>query len=170
MNWTAIGATGEFIGGIVVILSLLYFGAQLRQSNRHAGASAHIAWMDGWNRVLNDLVSDEHVQSAIREGFRNFETLSKSRQAVFHMRVGAIVNHWVLAGELHDKGLVPSLLYEDCTDFVVSMLSSPGGLQYWERDSEVTPKGEELLEMVKSGTRNVPPIGELLPWWSPDDV
>lgn len=169
MKWEIIGALGEFIGGVVVILSLVYFGAQLRQSNRHAGASAQIAWMDAWNRVLNDLVSDEYTQSAIREGLNDFEHLPKPKQALFHMRIGAIVNHWVLAGELQEKGLIRAGLFEDCTDFVVSLLSSPGGLQYWERDAEMTPRGNELLELIKSGQRDVLPIGEILPWWSSDD-
>ncbi len=82
------------------------------------------------------------------------------------MRIGAIVNHWLVVGELRDKRLITDNLYEECTDFVVSILSSRGGLEYWEKDSQLTPKGKELLNMIKSGERNVLPIGELLPWWS----
>ena len=85
MNWDAIGAIGEFVGGVIVLFSLVYFGLQLRQSNRHAAANAHIAWIEGWNRRLNDLVSDEHVQEAIREGLNDFNNLDKSKQAIFHM-------------------------------------------------------------------------------------
>ena len=170
MNWDAVGAIGEIVGGIVVVISLVYLGAQLRQSNRHAAASALTAFLGEWNHLLNQLVSEESVQATIREGFQDFQRLTKSQKAVFHMRIGALVNHWLLAGELREKNLVSNDLYEECTDFIVSVLSSPGGLQYWEFDSETTPKGKELLTIIKSGERGVAPIGELLPWWSSDDA
>ncbi len=166
MNWEAVGAIGEFVGGIVVVATLIYFGRQLRQSNRHAEATAYVEWSTSWNALLNELVSEEKVQNAIRAGFKNFKSLNKNDQAIFHMRMGAIVNHWLVAGELHEKGLIPDELYEGCFDFVVALLSTPGGLQYWEIDAALTPKGTELLETIKSGRRNVKPITEVLPWWS----
>ena len=39
MNWEAIGAIGDFMGGGVVIVSVAYLAVQIRQSNRHAEAS-----------------------------------------------------------------------------------------------------------------------------------
>ena len=81
MNWNAIIAITEVIGVIVVILSLFYFGIQLRQSNRHAEASSLTAWMDAWNRLLNDLVEDESAQNTIRQGLQSFHGLTKQQQA-----------------------------------------------------------------------------------------
>jgi len=36
MNWDAIGSIAEYIGAIGVILSLVYVGRELRQSNKMA--------------------------------------------------------------------------------------------------------------------------------------
>lgn len=40
MSWDAIGALGEVIGALAVVVSLIYVGAQLRQSNALSKASA----------------------------------------------------------------------------------------------------------------------------------
>ena len=144
----------------------MYLAIQLRQANRHAQASAYVTWTDVWNNLLNNLVSDDQVQEAIRAGFADFHGLPKNHQALFHMRIGAIVNHWLVADELCEKGLLPPDLYEDCTSFIISLLSTRGGLQYWELDAGLTPKGQELLTLIKSGERAIVPIDELLPWWS----
>ncbi len=34
MNWEAIGAIGEFVGGLAVVLTLIYIAFQVRQSSR----------------------------------------------------------------------------------------------------------------------------------------
>jgi len=34
MNWEAIGAIGDFVSGLAVLVALLYLAAQLRQSQR----------------------------------------------------------------------------------------------------------------------------------------
>ena len=38
MNWEAIGALGELIGVIVIIVSILYLARQIHESNKHASA------------------------------------------------------------------------------------------------------------------------------------
>ena len=51
MDWVALGAIGEFVGGVVVIATIVYLALQLRNSNRQAQASAELQW----TRDLNEL-------------------------------------------------------------------------------------------------------------------
>ena len=39
MNWDAIGAIGEVIGAIAVLVTLFYFAIQIRQNNRNVEES-----------------------------------------------------------------------------------------------------------------------------------
>ena len=103
-------------------------------------------------------------------GFRDFNNLEKRNQAIVHMRVEVLVNHWVLARQLRDKRLIQQSLYGDATNFLVSVLSTTGGTQYWERDAEATPHGKELLDLVRRGEGRLPPVTHLLPWWGADDA
>lgn len=166
MNWEATNAVSGLIATLGVIASLVYLAIQLRQSNRHAEGTAEVAWLQGLNSIWDSWVDSESTIDTLREGFGGFERLSKNKQAVFHIRVGALVNHWLLAKHLHKKALLSSDITEQITDVVFSVLSTKGGLEYWERDAHATPGGLELLELVKSGDRDVPTWDQILPWWA----
>ena len=168
MNWEAVSAIAEVTGLITVVASLIYIGAQSRQANIHATANAEVAWLDALNQIINGWVSDERTTSAIRNGFGSFNTLSKSDQAIFQARIGSIVNHWILAKQLSQKGLISSDIVEEVNKVVIAMLSTPGGLEYWEHDSKATPGGIELLTIIKEQAGRAPNWIELMPWWAPD--
>ena len=168
MNWEAVSAIAEVTGLITVVASLIYIGAQSRQANIHATANAEVAWLDALNQTINSWVSDERTTSAIRNGFGSFNTLSKSDKAIFQARIGSIVNHWILAKQLSQKGLISSDIVEEVNKIVIAMLSTPGGLEYWEHDSKATPGGIELLTMIKEQAGRAPNWIELMPWWAPD--
>ena len=168
MNWEAVSAIAEVTGLITVVASLIYIGAQSRQANIHATANAEVAWLDALNQIINGWVSDERTTSAIRNGFGSFKTLSKSDQAIFQARIGSIVNHWILAKQLSQKGLISSDIVEEVNKVVIAMLSTPGGLEYWEHDSKATPGGIELLTIIKEQAGRAPNWIELMPWWGPD--
>jgi len=168
MNWEAVSAIAEVTGLITVVASLIYIGAQSRQANIHATANAEVAWSDALNQIINGWVGDERTTSAIRNGFGSFNTLSKSDQAIFQARIGSIVNHWILAKQLSQKGLISSDIVEEVNKVVIAMLSTPGGLEYWEHDSKATPGGIELLTIIKEQAGRAPNWIELMPWWAPD--
>jgi hypothetical protein len=153
----------------VVIASLVYLAIQIKQSNRHAEGAAETAWLQGLNSIWDSWADSDSTMNALRRGFGGFGRLTKNEQAIFHMRVGALVNHWLLAKQLHRKALLSSEILEQMTDVVVSVLATKGGLEYWEHDAHATPGGLELLNLVKSGDRNVPSWDQLLPWWAEDD-
>ena len=169
MNWEAVIAVVEVVGLIAIVASLLYVGVQTKQANDHATAASSIAWMDGWNQALSDFATDEATSAALRKGFRSFESLSKHEQAVFHVRLGTLINQWLLAQQLAESGLIPDEIPIEASKFVVAILSTPGGLEYWEYDSKATPRGDELLEKAKSSVGEQPNILEILPWLAADD-
>jgi hypothetical protein len=45
MEWTALGAIGELVGGVVVVITLIYLAAQIRQNTKatRAHATAYVA-------------------------------------------------------------------------------------------------------------------------------
>ena len=168
MNWEAITALTEIAGLIAVVASLIYIGTQTKQSNDHATAISETAWMDALNRIWDSWAADERTITVLRHGFGNFNGLGKTDQATFHMKISQLVNHWLLARQLEAKGLLDPKLREEIHKVVVSVLSTPGGLEYWEHDAKATPDGLELLDMVRERKGQEPSWIELMPWWRPD--
>ena len=56
-------------------------------------------------------------------------------------------------------------VFDEVEKITISVLSTNGGLEYWEHDSKVTPGGAELLELAREAKGKVPNFGELIPWW-----
>lgn len=165
MNWDAVAAVGEWLGALLVLLSIGYLALQVRQTNKHAAASADVAWIEGWNRLFEGWVADARTMEALRSGFSNFNGLHQDAQAIFQMKIGGMANHWILARQLSEKGLITQEIADTATEVLVSILSTPGGLQYWERDAEATPFGTELLAKAKAKEGHLPPFHDLFPWW-----
>ena len=169
MNWEAIATTTEVLGLFAVVSSLVYIGRQSKQANDHAIASSEINWMDGWTQMLNSWVSDERTTTILQKGFHSFSRLSKSEQAVFHMRVGSMVNQWLLAQKLFQKGLVSKDIADEVTKLVIATLSTQGGFEYFEHDWKLFPGGAELLSKVKASKGEQPTLTDILPWWLRED-
>lgn len=168
MNWEAVTAITEVAGLIAVVASLLYIGAQTKQANDHATAASETAWLDALNRIWHSWVSDDRTISVLRNGFGSFDNLTKSEQAIFQMKVGPLVNHWLLAQHLVQKGLLDKKISDEIHEIVVAVLTTPGGLKYWEIDSQATPDGTELLAIVRSRLGKQPSFTDVMPWWGPD--
>ena len=165
MSWEAIGAIGDLIGGLVVIVSVAYLAVQIRQSNRHAEASTELSWIQGLNEIW-DRWTVESTMVAIRKGLRDFDALSKNEKAIFHMQVGALVNHCMAADQLWKRRLIAQETREAAVDLLARILCTRGGRMYWERDMRASPEAPALLIEIEA--RSPKPWDELFPWWRDD--
>ena len=168
MNWTAIGAVGELVGGFVVIVTVFYLALQLRGSIRQAEAATELSWVQGLNEIW-DRWSRPDTLKAIRAGMQDFEKLDKNQKAIFQLQVGSLINHLETARRLADRKLLPDSYSDVTEDILQSILSTRGGLQYWEFDSKFTPDGDERMRKAKSSDRSIPSWQTAFPWWQDDD-
>jgi hypothetical protein len=166
MNWEAIGAMGDFMGAIVVIVSVVYLAAQIRQSNRHAEGSTELSWVHGLNEIW-DRWTVESTMTAIRKGLKDFDALSKNEQAVFHMQVGALVNHCMAAEQLWQRRLIAFETREAAVDVLARILRTPGGRRYWELDMQASPEAPALIKEIEK--RSPATWDQLFPWWHDED-
>ena len=166
MNWEALGAIGELLGGLVVIVSVVYLARQIRQSNRHAEASTELSWMHGLNEIW-DRWSDETTTETIRKGLADFDALSRNEQVRFQMQVGALVNHCLAAEQLWQRQLIASETRDAAVDTLARILRTPGGRRYWEFDAQASPEMPALMREIE--TRSPKTWSELFPWWREGD-
>lgn len=52
MNWEAIGAVGEVLGALAVVLTLVYLAIQIRQNTSSTRASTYSDTTDGWHNYM----------------------------------------------------------------------------------------------------------------------
>ena len=82
MNWEALGAIGELIGALGVIISLVYLGTQIRFSGRQMGEHSRalrIAAIDqvaaSFSRFREPLIRDPVIAELWLKGTENYASL-----------------------------------------------------------------------------------------------
>ena len=101
MNWQAVGAVGELIGGIAVVLSLIYIAMQMRQNTRQIGENTLALQLASRDRAQQSfsrwrqLVSDSSMSDLYLRGCRDYEGLAKPER----FRFGLVLQELFLAFE-----------------------------------------------------------------------
>ena len=66
MNWEALGAVGDFVGGVVVLITLIYLSAQIRQNTRGTRAQATAAVASEMQR---NLLAEDPIKKLVRSSY-----------------------------------------------------------------------------------------------------
>ena len=156
MNWQAIGAIGELIGGLAVVLSLVYVGFQIRQNSRqidqnsrHLEASMYHASGEGFNRWWTLLVQEEAVADLWNRGISG-KALSPTDKLRFNSM--AMMLFTTLENNFHQLqiGSHSRNTLELSKDRWEQLLASPGGSAWWRRAAHrsFTPEFVEAVEAL----------------------
>ncbi len=98
MNWDAVGALGQVVGALAVVITLVYLASQVRENARgvRRGATAEaIAAYRQWNQQI---IADPLMNHILIKGLRGIETLSEDELT----RVwGMAINLFKTAENLH---------------------------------------------------------------------
>ena len=156
MNWQAIGAIGELVGGLAVVLSLVYVGFQVRQNSRQIDqnsrqleASMYHASGEGFNRWWTLIVRDEAVAILWKRGLAG-EALSPTDSLRFNSM--AMMLFTTLENNFHQLQLGSHRrnTLEISKSSWGRLLTSPGGSAWWEREARrsFTPEFIEAIESL----------------------
>ena len=69
MNWEAIGAIGEIVGAVAVVLTVGYLAVQIRQNTRSVRAATHHSSMRGASEIQNMFAQSEDLAHPPRAVF-----------------------------------------------------------------------------------------------------
>ena len=76
MNWEAIGAVGEIMGAITVLLTLFYLAIQIRQSNKATQAEIESQAGHWWSQHNQDMIHTPAMIEVIETGLNDIKRLS----------------------------------------------------------------------------------------------
>ncbi len=133
MNWDAIGAVGEILRAIGVIITLAYLASQIRQNTR-ASKSAALHSLSEAGAVMNGMiVQDEEVARIFRAGLSDdYEQLTP----VERTRFTVLIAQWCLAYETvylqHGLGTVTDELFNSRMQNLRMWLNTTGGRRAWK--------------------------------------
>jgi hypothetical protein len=148
MDMNTAANIAEIGGGIAILVSLVYVGYQIRQSNRIASATALQTVLDGFTeRVVNPYIADAEMVEIAHRGNMSWESLSAVEKTQFaNMQIRDVL-HVQNVMQLHDKGLLDSVDFDAWKAYGAASLVTPGGKEVWKYNREsITPTVVTVLE------------------------
>ena len=87
MNWDAIGAIGEIIGSMAVILTIVYLSMQIRQTTKSARSASGNQTRQAAVDVLSVITGNIETARTYTNGLKNREELEVSERLQFDLIV-----------------------------------------------------------------------------------
>ena len=167
MNWDALGAIAELIGGVAVLATLIYLSVQVRQSNRQEAAQSVQIAFETFMGGYAALTEDEAKARTYIAGVNNYDGLEPVQQAMFHSQMQNLANGYYTVWTLHENGMLSDTeLYTRTRDTFLTILRTPGGRQWWSKWKHLPPQTyiEALQQHIDDSDNAAIPATEDFQW------
>ena len=154
MNWDAIGAIGEIIGAIAVVVSLIYLASQLRESNELSRENAYREVQRGLDDVMSELGRDEGLHKAWREALYEGKSVSDADRE----RIGFLLNRgFGSINVAYHASRKSSDVRKFCMERLDVYLSNAVIREWWQRQRMMQP--EPFRSLVDQRARSLDKAG-----------
>ena len=170
MNWDAIGAVGEILGALGVLLSLVYLATQIRDNTRSLQAASLQSIINGprsWF-FLPHAQSGE-MQDIFARGLNSLDHLDEKEKRRFVPLMLEQCFQMQNVMQLHDRGLLSDRDYDAWLAYTTSLFRTPGGAAVWPYFERVlTPTIRDCIGDYLRGNPDQPSFLELMPLFKCD--
>ena len=126
MNWDAIGAVGEILGAVAVLITLAYLAVQIRQNTRSITTSVYESAMSGFNEVNRYVGASADLSSIFRRGSVDPSSLNEEELFRFNFVVRNYANHIYKLFRLYEQGAFPEHEWNNAVLEAVQLFEMPG--------------------------------------------
>ena len=146
MEWTIqdLGAVGEFVSSLAVLITLIYLALQIRQSTRiiRQNASAllgatEISSNEQNIKFLLSAAQDERLAEVLVKGFQGEETTRIEHMRFNNYLHAAFQSHQVYFIQWQRQQAGDDVWYFFTRYFKDQMLGAPGVVTWWEQHAEI---------------------------------
>ena len=131
MNWEAIGAVGELIGAVTVVLTLLYLAIQIRQNSQAVKNTAAQALLSELNDCLRLGSSNPDTARAVILGQTLFDELSEEGRAQFITWIFAWMRTIEQAYFQYVQGYIDEEMWEGQRAHLRQLIQAPAVKTWW---------------------------------------
>ena len=155
-----LGNLGDFIGGPLLIATLVYLAIQVRHTARFAETQYHRDVVTLNAPILDWIARDADLASIYRRGIQDWDALDVDER----MRLNSLLLQWVQAfkavSEASDRGILDRTTYDAWEGSIAGVLGLPGGSRWWSAARSVWP--QDLVARIDSSLQRFPPSFEYL--------
>ena len=129
MEWSIqdLGALGEFVAAMAVLITLVYLSLQVRQGNRHAKAQARQRMVEQAQSELYTLVGND----VLADSFSKEGQLSPQEQAKLNFFLASSMRQREWEWFQYQDGSIDSKVYEAYHGVILVQMGSQRGRRWW---------------------------------------
>jgi hypothetical protein len=154
VNWEAIGAIGEVVGGLAVVVSIVYLSIQIRSNTRTMKAKASFDATHSWasvNELVPQLPQDVH-ETAIRSyapdaSWEDFSDLQRFNIVLIHRALFQKLEGQFL---LHKYGFLEEELWRQRATWAASLINLPFYRQWWAGEKDQLIYTTEFVSAIEA--------------------
>ena len=132
MDWDAVGAIGETLGAIAVVVSLFYLGVQIRTQVRESRLSAMHEIVVSFREATAAVGDLEFLELALNAG-EDFESLPATHQVLLLVRFVNLLRVCEEAYIQHDENRLDERYWGGIDSYLQTLISIPSVQQIWIR-------------------------------------
>ncbi len=130
MNWEAIAATGEILGAVAVLVTLIYLAAQIRQNTATVATATYDSVLNEINNINIAIAQNEALASIVYHGMYDPDSLSEMDRVRFSFVFRGVCNQWLKMFRLHEKGVLTRSEFELYAAEMAQVFRTPGGRMF----------------------------------------
>ena len=134
MNWEAIGAIGEILGAVAVLVTLVYLAAQIRQNSRFVQAATYHSTCRARNEFNFAVATTPELSALMIRAADESTTLDAEEQQRFDSLMWGFFNLFEDSFVQHTHGLLTNESWELMRWAMAVQLRSPGVREWTQRN------------------------------------
>ena len=165
MDLTQLANLGEFIGGLAVLVTLVYLAVQVRQTKEMTRMESARSTSKDYTSLLLQMMVPENME-LLRRGFDDFESMEPNDQARLHVWFSAMFMAAQTTFAQSKLGVAEEGMTRTVEGFNAAAIRSPG-LAAWWADARVLFPDDFVrhLDDAADAQAGAPLIPEALSWY-----
>ena len=135
MNWDAVGAIGETIGAVAVVVTLAYLIIQIKQNTRGVHAATMQANVSEFNSLNIHLATTPELAEIFDRGTANPDSLSKEEEYSFLWICRSYMNLYQNLFDQYQQGTLPENVWKKHTNELKVLVTQPGMITFRRSDT-----------------------------------
>jgi hypothetical protein len=135
----ALGNIGDFLGGIGVVITLIYLATQIRQNTATVRANGAASHSEGLNNITLLLAQDSDARSVYFQGLSDYEGLSEDSQLQFDLIMQYFCQGLQRSLHLHRESAINEEAWEETVAAVSFLAVRPGFRRWWKKWGSIYP-------------------------------
>jgi hypothetical protein len=149
MDLATLAQLGEFVGGLFVVVSLVYLAYQVRQNTTSLRAENYARVLVRLSTLQSNLSSDGELNRIVVIGAQTPEALTRTERMRFSWSLYELIGAAEFVYHQERAGALPAEVWERWQATLVWWLSNPGIQRWWAaRPSPFSASFEALIDEI----------------------